>query len=248
LTDADVSTLAPMSGSHKTRDKRCHIAAPLLQDVITSTLALHDYTVDHKGSSLHDLPAAEQLEKLDAAGGDDAVENLLRKVAGGGGGGTKKEGSKEVGVFHISHLGGHRYSGVMIVRSSVIVSGKGTKRDWTDVWHLCPPLGSVPPLGADLLPVRLDPLLRPGDAQGVRRHRRADDPQGQGPARAPPRWRQPDEADRPDAARLVDGPPRSYLMGVSAQREAHASRSQKPSSNPNLTPQAGAVKRRVPCF
>jgi (2Fe-2S) ferredoxin len=134
-----------MSGSHKTRDKRCHIAAPLLQDVITSTLALHDYTVDHKGSLLHDLPAAEQLEKLDAAGGDDAVENLLRKVAGGGVGGTKKEGSKEVGVFHISHLGGHRYSGVMIVRFSVIVSGKGTKRDWTDVWHLCPPLGSVPP-------------------------------------------------------------------------------------------------------
>lgn len=115
LTTSPVLALIPLTGSHKTRDKRCHIAAPMLEEVITSTLSMHDYTVDIKGSALHDLSASEQLETL--GGGEGEIEGLLRRVAGGKQGG----GSKEVGVFKISHLGGHRYSGVMIVRLSFVL-------------------------------------------------------------------------------------------------------------------------------
>lgn len=109
----------------------------MLEEVITSTLSLHDYTVDNKGSALHDLSASEQLETLGR--GEGKIENLLRRVAGGKQGG----GSKEVGVFKISHLGGHRYSGVMIVRVSFVLPSFFSRTFFfeTDTFrHLLPPI------------------------------------------------------------------------------------------------------------
>ncbi|CDZ96189.1 Thioredoxin-like fold [Phaffia rhodozyma] len=121
--------------SHKTRDKKCHIAANLLEQVISSTLSIHGYTADTTGESLHDLPRSERLESIE--GGDQAVKDLLRKAAGASSDTRSHgEGSKEVGVFKISHLGGHRYAGVMIIcfpSGSILYYGRVTPKACVDV-------------------------------------------------------------------------------------------------------------------
>jgi hypothetical protein len=98
-------------GSHKRRDKRCSIAAPLLRSALVTVLSKHSINVDHTGSSLVALdgPALEEV-----AGGEAEREVEVGKriaaiegVHGGEGG--------EVGIFNINHLGGHRYAGVMLV-------------------------------------------------------------------------------------------------------------------------------------
>jgi hypothetical protein len=98
------------AGSHKRRDKRCHIAAPLLRAALHTCLSAHDISIDETGSSLADL--SEQGEALEELSTDVSLELENRKraiesVDGGDGG--------EVGIFNINHLGGHRYAGVMIV-------------------------------------------------------------------------------------------------------------------------------------
>ncbi|RSH92993.1 hypothetical protein EHS25_008441 [Saitozyma podzolica] len=97
--------------SHKRRDKRCSIAAPLLRSALVTVLSKHSINVDHTGSSLVALdgPALEEV-----AGGEAEREVEVGKriaaiegVHGGEGG--------EVGIFNINHLGGHRYAGVMLI-------------------------------------------------------------------------------------------------------------------------------------
>ncbi|WVQ77002.1 hypothetical protein IAR50_006681 [Cryptococcus sp. DSM 104548] len=97
--------------SHKRRDKRCHIAAPLLRSALQTCLQTHDISVDHSGSSLINLdgPALEEVE----GGEEEREEEVGRRIEGiegvkGGEGG-------EVGIFNINHLGGHRYAGVMLI-------------------------------------------------------------------------------------------------------------------------------------
>ncbi|BEJ17647.1 hypothetical protein CspHIS471_0610480 [Cutaneotrichosporon sp. HIS471] len=97
--------------SHKNRDKRCHIAAGLLRPVLIDCLERNGVTVDEVGSSLANLdgPPLEELEGTDAEREAEVgrrIENI-ESVQGGQGG--------EVGVFNISHLGGHRYVGVMLI-------------------------------------------------------------------------------------------------------------------------------------
>ena len=43
-------------GSHKRRDKRCHIASPLLRSALHTCLSAHDIAIDETGSSLAHLP------------------------------------------------------------------------------------------------------------------------------------------------------------------------------------------------
>lgn len=98
-------------GSHKRRDKRCHIAAPLLRSAFHTVLEKHDIAVDETGSSLA-CPDGLALEDLDGSDEERDAEALRRleeieSVSGGDGG--------EVGIFNINHLGGHRYAGVMLV-------------------------------------------------------------------------------------------------------------------------------------
>ncbi|TYJ52732.1 hypothetical protein B9479_006666 [Cryptococcus floricola] len=97
--------------SHKKRDKRCHIAAPLLRSALHTCLQTHDIAVDDTGSSLINLdgPPLEEVE-----GGEEERElevgrriGEIEAVHGGEGG--------EVGIFNINHLGGHRYAGVMLI-------------------------------------------------------------------------------------------------------------------------------------
>lgn len=91
------------SGSHKRRDKRCHIAAPLLRSALHTVLNKHNISIDETGSSLAHLdgPSLEDLS-------DDERETERQKRMSG-----LKDG--QVGIFNINHLGGHRYAGVMLV-------------------------------------------------------------------------------------------------------------------------------------
>ena len=98
-------------GSHKRRDKRCHIAAPLLRAAFHTVLEKHDISIDETGASLA-CPEGEALEELDVTDKERDAEAARRlseiESVGGGEGG-------EVGIFNINHLGGHRYAGVMLV-------------------------------------------------------------------------------------------------------------------------------------
>ncbi|ORY29356.1 Sucrase/ferredoxin-like-domain-containing protein [Naematelia encephala] len=97
--------------SHKRRDKRCHIAAPLLRHALIQCLAKHEIAIDETGSSLSHLdgPPLEEI-KGTSAERDAEVKRRIQGIEGvkGGNGG-------EVGIFNINHLGGHRYAGVMLI-------------------------------------------------------------------------------------------------------------------------------------
>ncbi|KAK8866114.1 hypothetical protein IAR55_001265 [Kwoniella newhampshirensis] len=97
--------------SHKRRDKRCHIAAPLLRSALHTCLEQHDITIDETGSSLCHLdgPPLEEVGGSDAEREAEVGKRIkaIESVDGGEGG--------EVGIFDINHLGGHRYAGVMLI-------------------------------------------------------------------------------------------------------------------------------------
>ncbi|WVR06072.1 hypothetical protein IAU60_003100 [Kwoniella sp. DSM 27419] len=97
--------------SHKRRDKRCHIAAPLLRSALHTVLEQHDISIDGTGSSLIDLsgPPLEEI-KGTAEEREREVGRRIEEIEGVHGG----EGG-EVGIFNINHLGGHRYAGVMLI-------------------------------------------------------------------------------------------------------------------------------------
>jgi hypothetical protein len=102
-------SLPGIPGSHKRRDKRCHIAAPLLRSALHTCLAAHSISVDETGSSLSHLDE-QGLALEDSSSPSEEIESRKRaidSVEGGDGG--------EVGIFNINHLGGHRYAGVMLV-------------------------------------------------------------------------------------------------------------------------------------
>jgi hypothetical protein len=98
-------------GSHKRRDKRCHIAAPLLRSALHTVLDQYDISIDETGSSLSNLsgPPLEAMTGTPAER-ESEVGKRIAEIEGakGGNGG-------EVGIFNINHLGGHRYAGVMLV-------------------------------------------------------------------------------------------------------------------------------------
>ncbi|KIY32820.1 hypothetical protein I305_04573 [Cryptococcus gattii E566] len=97
--------------SHKRRDKRCHIAAPLLRSALHTCLTAHDITIDETGSSLVNLeaPPLEEVSGTEEER-EREVGRRIKEIEGvdGGDGG-------EVGIFNINHLGGHRYAGVMLI-------------------------------------------------------------------------------------------------------------------------------------
>ncbi|KAL7419248.1 hypothetical protein Q5752_006085 [Cryptotrichosporon argae] len=97
--------------SHKRRDKRCHIAAPLLRAALHTCLEKHGIAVDEMGEALAALdgPPLEEVAGTDAER-EAAVGKRIEAIEGvhGGPGG-------QVGIFDINHLGGHRYAGVMLI-------------------------------------------------------------------------------------------------------------------------------------
>lgn len=111
-------------GSHKRRDNRCHIAAPLLRSALHTCLSAHSISIDETGSSLSHLtePPLETLSGSEAERQAEVAHRIssIESIEGGDGG--------EVGVFNINHLGGHRYAGVMLVSGPRHSIGKNTDK------------------------------------------------------------------------------------------------------------------------
>ncbi|KAI5476930.1 sucrase/ferredoxin-like family protein [Pseudohyphozyma bogoriensis] len=89
--------------SHKKRDKRCHITAPLLINQLHHHLEANGLEGDERGDDVTDGPA---IEEWDAATREQKLEESLKGVKVNGG---------RVGIFKISHIGGHKYAGNMII-------------------------------------------------------------------------------------------------------------------------------------
>ncbi|BGP21209.1 sucrase/ferredoxin-like family protein [Rhodotorula toruloides] len=92
--------------SHRKRDKRCSIAAPLLISQFHIHLDKHGLHVDERGEDLAEGPAIEEWE----GGEEERSRKLEEKLKEG----TGVE-SGRVGLFKVSHIGGHRYAGNVII-------------------------------------------------------------------------------------------------------------------------------------
>lgn len=155
LSEIDQSDADSHAGSHKRRDKRCHIAAPLLEKALVQSLEQHQVSIDLKGNALSADHLEESHPPLDGVQRDDLqaeVEKRLRAIEAV----DDQEGNGEVGIFRISHLGGHRYAGVMIVsssssRASIVLTSTA---DLLPLWRN--------PILRTRLPAR-DPCRRQGD-------------------------------------------------------------------------------------
>ena len=78
------------------------------------SLEQHQVSIDLKGDSLSADHLEESHPPLDDVPRDDLqaeIEKRLRAIEAV----DDEDGNGEVGIFRISHLGGHRYAGVMIV-------------------------------------------------------------------------------------------------------------------------------------
>jgi len=81
--------------SHKTRDKKCHIAAPLLINEFKRALEEEGLGIDEEGDFESDR-VLEQIESEDNRA--QVFEEGLRKA-------SKRD---TVGIYKCSHIGGHR--------------------------------------------------------------------------------------------------------------------------------------------
>ncbi|GAA5974421.1 hypothetical protein JCM11641_005273 [Rhodosporidiobolus odoratus] len=109
--------------SHRKRDKRCSISAPLLINQFHHHLAHHGFHVDERGDDLADAEAIEEWE-----GTVDEKEQRLKETLQGV---TKEDGAR-VGLFKVSHLGGHKFAGNIIIyfpSGSVIWYGRALPSD-----------------------------------------------------------------------------------------------------------------------
>lgn len=91
--------------SHKKRDKRCHVTAgPLIDALSDAVEALgSDWHVDTSGNDEH-LLEESRIEDT------DTEESLSQRLKG-----LRTAHEKTVGIFKVSHVGGHRYSGQVMV-------------------------------------------------------------------------------------------------------------------------------------
>ncbi|GAA6011739.1 hypothetical protein JCM11491_000735 [Sporobolomyces phaffii] len=134
--------------SHKKRDKRCSIAAPLLANQFHHHLARHDLDVDVSGQDLESGPAIEDFEpsvttteraNLDDDDDDDDDDDSDKDEAEGGLETALRATlertsatSDRVGVFLVSHIGGHRYAGNVVIHfpnGSALYYGRVTPAD-----------------------------------------------------------------------------------------------------------------------
>lgn len=95
------------SGSHKKRDNRCHIAAPKLEHGLSVALEQHDWEV-HTQLSEHDL-------EHKPSDNDDAEAAYLAQL-------KDAAESKRALILKVSHIGGHKFSGNVIVSISLLCS------------------------------------------------------------------------------------------------------------------------------
>ncbi|BGO88472.1 hypothetical protein NBRC10512_003014 [Rhodotorula toruloides] len=108
--------------SHRKRDKRCSIAAPLLISQFHTHLDKHGLHVDERGEDLAEGPAIEEWEGDEGEKRRNMEESLRERSVEGG----------RVGLFKVSHIGGHRYAGNVIIyfpNGSSIWYGRATPAD-----------------------------------------------------------------------------------------------------------------------
>lgn len=115
--------------SHKRRDNRCSIAAPLLAHQFHHHLSQHDLTVDtsgedlESGSPIEEWETEEKEKESSSVAIEEKLESILKE--------TGKE-SDRVGVFKVSHIGGHRYAGNVVIHfpnGTCIYYGRVTPAD-----------------------------------------------------------------------------------------------------------------------
>lgn len=112
-------------GSHKRRDKRCHVTAdPLIESLSHAIHSLGDnWNIDTRcddESTFADSPIITPETPSGAV--DDYLQSLLCYSAGGDSdsdsANRKEELNKQnrtVGIFKCSHVGGHRYAGNVMI-------------------------------------------------------------------------------------------------------------------------------------
>ncbi|KAE8225398.1 hypothetical protein CF319_g1852 [Tilletia indica] len=103
--------------SHKKRDARCSIAASLLSSALRSHAEQAGWTVDERGDD-HDSSTSTWGSLSSSPSKDEGWE--WRKMASEGKtpdhhGEDGEEGGGTLGIFQISHIGGHKYSGNVII-------------------------------------------------------------------------------------------------------------------------------------
>ncbi|KAE8233100.1 hypothetical protein CF326_g1867 [Tilletia indica] len=103
--------------SHKKRDARCSIAASLLSSALRSHAEQAGWTVDERGDD-HDSTTSTWGSLSSSPSKDEGWE--WRKMASEGKspdhhGEDGEEGGGTLGIFQISHIGGHKYSGNVII-------------------------------------------------------------------------------------------------------------------------------------
>ena len=93
-------------GSHKRRDKRCHITAdPLIKSLTHAIENLgQEWHVDERGDDDH-LLAPNRISALET---EETIMSRLESI-------HLENTEKHVGIFKISHVGGHRYSGNVMI-------------------------------------------------------------------------------------------------------------------------------------
>jgi hypothetical protein len=94
-----------LTGSHKKRDNRCHIAAPKLEHGLSVALEREGWEV-HTQLSEHDLSPPPPLEAATGADPEAGYVTRLKQAAE----------SKRALVLKVSHIGGHKFAGNVIVR------------------------------------------------------------------------------------------------------------------------------------
>lgn len=96
--------------SHKRRDKRCHVTAdPLIHALTTSIEHLgHSWHVDTHGNS-------EDLLESQAITASDTEETLSSRLKALHAAKDDDSKDKHVGIFKVSHVGGHRYAGQVMI-------------------------------------------------------------------------------------------------------------------------------------
>ncbi|KAG8829542.1 hypothetical protein FRC17_006426 [Serendipita sp. 399] len=96
--------------SHRRRDNRCHIAAEKLETAFCRELENHKWEVDHNLRDNEEMePSLEELTGSDQEK-EDALVNRLRDATTG-----DQHGQKLALLVKISHIGGHKYAGNVIL-------------------------------------------------------------------------------------------------------------------------------------
>jgi hypothetical protein len=100
-----------LSGSHKRRDKRCHLAASVLADEFVRVCAELGWDVDERGDFDYD-PAEEDVDSAEQGHEATAREAEYREKLRGI---DTSQGGGRIGLFKVSHVGGHKFAGNVIV-------------------------------------------------------------------------------------------------------------------------------------